>query len=288
MSIATYGAARIAASAASTSARVRSVVYCPLPAAAVTQSGSATAAGAGSSAAAAGALAASCATMSCTSPRKRLKPSCSNSGSSTCVRGGRTRQVSRSSASGTSRRSVTSWRLRSNRSAAARRFSPRLPRISSAWAIRLASVSYSASSCAAVFGPIPGTPGTLSVLSPVRVCRSITWSGRTPLLANRPAGSRTVSCCTSTITTRSVSSCSRSLSRETMRNSICSWSATCAANVAITSSASNPGAAKTGMPNASINSRTRAIWGTRSSGVGRRVALYSGKISPRKPSPSES
>ena len=50
-------------------------------------------------------------------------------------------------------------------------------------AARASSVSRSpnsSSSCAAVFGPMPGTPGTLSTESPVSACRSIIFSGGTP------------------------------------------------------------------------------------------------------------
>ena len=48
---------------------------------------------------------------------------------------------------------------------------------------RASSVSRSpnaSSNCAAVFGPMPGTPGTLSTESPVSACRSIIFSGGTP------------------------------------------------------------------------------------------------------------
>ena len=48
---------------------------------------------------------------------------------------------------------------------------------------RLSSVSrspYSPINCAAVFTPMPGTPGTLSVESPISACTSITLSGPTP------------------------------------------------------------------------------------------------------------
>ncbi len=39
---------------------------------------------------------------------------------------------------------------------------------------------YSATSPLAIFGPMPGTPGTLSTLSPISACTSITFSGPTP------------------------------------------------------------------------------------------------------------
>ncbi len=52
---------------------------------------------------------------------------------------------------------------------------------------RASSVSrspYSPISCAAVFTPMPGTPGTLSVESPISDCTSITLSGVTPNFSN--------------------------------------------------------------------------------------------------------
>ncbi len=39
-------------------------------------------------------------------------------------------------------------------------------------------------SCAAVFTPMPGTPGTLSDESPISDCTSITLSGVTPNFSN--------------------------------------------------------------------------------------------------------
>jgi hypothetical protein len=52
--------------------------------------------------------------------------------------------------------------------------------ISSARASRVSRSPYSSMSCAAVFTPMPGTPGTLSVESPARACTSTTLSGVTP------------------------------------------------------------------------------------------------------------
>ena len=49
--------------------------------------------------------------------------------------------------------------------------------ISEARASRVSRSPYSASSCAAVFTPMPGTPGTLSTESPASDCTSITLSG---------------------------------------------------------------------------------------------------------------
>ena len=67
-------------------------------------------------------------------------------------------------------------------------------------------------------------------------------------------------------------SCTRSVSSVTIQVSMPS-AAVFVAIVPATSSASKPGASYTGIANASSISRTRAICGSRSSGVSRRVAL---------------
>ena len=67
-------------------------------------------------------------------------------------------------------------------------------------------------------------------------------------------------------------SCTKSVSSVTIQVSTPS-SAARAAIVPATSSASKPGASCTGMAKASSSSRTRAICGSSSSGVSRRVAL---------------
>jgi hypothetical protein len=77
--------------------------------------------------------------------------------------------------------SVTSWRESSTSSRFATMFSRRLTcLISEARASSVSRSPNSSRSCAAVFGPMPGTPGTLSVESPVSACRSIIFSGGTP------------------------------------------------------------------------------------------------------------
>ena len=50
----------------------------------------------------------------------------------------------------------------------ARRFSPILPLTSSAWAMTSSKLPYCTMSALAFLGPMPGTPGMLSELSPLR------------------------------------------------------------------------------------------------------------------------
>ncbi len=84
---------------------------------------------------------------------------------------------------------------------------------------RASSVSrspYSPISCAAVLTPMPGTPGTLSVESPISDCTSITLSGGTPNFSITSARPIRLSFMVSYMTTRSFTSCIRSLSDDTM------------------------------------------------------------------------
>ena len=107
---------------------------------------------------------------------------------------------------------------------------------------------YCWSHLAAVFGPTPGTPGTLSTVSPTSAWKSTTWSGRTPQSAIDPGrvehlafGLRRLR-----IFTFSVTSCRQSLSvvqRKTSSPRAAAWPAT----VAMMSSASNPGTIRNGM-----------------------------------------
>ena len=84
---------------------------------------------------------------------------------------------------------------------------------------RLSSVSrspYSPISCAAVFTPMPGTPGTLSLESPISDCTSITFSGGTPNFSITSSRPIRLSFMVSYMTTVGPTSCIRSLSEETM------------------------------------------------------------------------
>ena len=71
-------------------------------------------------------------------------------------------------------------------------------------------------SCAAVLTPMPGTPGTLSVESPIRDCTSITFSGGTPNFSTTSGMPILRSFIVSYMTTQSFTSCIRSLSEDTM------------------------------------------------------------------------
>ena len=72
------------------------------------------------------------------------------------------------------------------------------------------------SSCAAVFGPIPGTPGTLSTESPISACASISLSGVTPNFSITSGGPIGFCLIGSSISTPGRSNCIRSLSDDTM------------------------------------------------------------------------
>ena len=71
-------------------------------------------------------------------------------------------------------------------------------------------------SCAPVFTPMPGAPGTLSTGSPARDCTSTTCSGPTPnfsITSSRPISLFFIG---SSISTLPVISCIRSLSEDTI------------------------------------------------------------------------
>ena len=71
-------------------------------------------------------------------------------------------------------------------------------------------------SAAAVFTPIPATPGTLSDESPASACTSITLSGPTPNLSRTCSGPILRFFMASSMVTPSPTSCIMSLSDETM------------------------------------------------------------------------
>ena len=75
---------------------------------------------------------------------------------------------------------------------------------------------YSVMSWAAVFTPMPGTPGTLSTLSPARACTSTTLSGATPNFSNTSPGPMGLFFSGSSIRTPGRTSCIMSLSDDTM------------------------------------------------------------------------
>ena len=120
----------------------------------------------------------------------------------------------------------------------ARRFSRSLGFFTlAALARTFSSVPYSLSRLAAVFSPTPGTPGMLSILSPVSASRSPTWRGGTPHFSSTSLGPYHFSYMESYERRESSTSCIRSLSPVTMTTS-----QPCArarrASVAMTSSAS--------------------------------------------------
>ena len=69
---------------------------------------------------------------------------------------------------------------------------------------------------AAVFTPIPGTPGTLSVESPISDCTSTTLDGGTPKRSITSASPSILFFIVSYMRTPGRTSCIRSLSEETM------------------------------------------------------------------------
>ncbi len=71
-------------------------------------------------------------------------------------------------------------------------------------------------SSAAVFGPMPGTPGTLSLESPISACTSITFEGGTPNFSITSGTPMRTSFIVSYMITHSFTSCMRSLSDDTM------------------------------------------------------------------------
>ena len=85
-----------------------------------------------------------------------------------------------STSSGRSRRIVASTFDARAWSACSRIDLPRAGESSSACAMTSSSEPYWATSWPAVLSPIPGIPGMLSEVSPLRPMKSGTWSGRTP------------------------------------------------------------------------------------------------------------
>ena len=127
------------------------------------------------------------------------------------------RRSSSGSGSGTSQHSSTSLRLMRAASAWASSMSRRLDGFMACAAASTPSTSPNSwTSWDAVLGPMPGTPGTLSTLSPMSACTSTTFSGGTPNFSITSAGPMGFCLIGSCITTRSPTSCIRSLSDDTM------------------------------------------------------------------------
>jgi len=114
-------------------------------------------------------------------------------------------------------------------------------------------------------------------------------SGGTPNLAFTPSASSVSGGLAIVLirVTRSVTSCARSLSPVEITTR---WPlpAPMRASVPIASSASMPGTSSTGQPSRRTTSWIGAIWARRSSGIGARLALYSGYHASRKVGPGAS
>ena len=168
-----------------------------------------------------------------------------------------------------------------------RNVSPILPPISLALAITPSRVLYAFNHLAAVLGPHFGIPGTLSTLSPVSARKSMIRSGGTPNFSSTPAGVSVVSLMVFTSVTLSVTSCAKSLSPVEISTDSPDASA-CFASVPMTSSASTPGTASSGNPNALIIACSGWICSRSSSGIFSRFALYSAYKSSRNVLPDAS
>ena len=189
---------------------------------------------------------------------------------------------------------VTRSRFIGSRASAVRRLSPTLPLIAAALAITPSRLPYSASHLAAVFGPHLSTPGTLSMASPISASRSTIWPARTPNLSITAASESMrlpLMVLTSATDPAPAAGCRTSWAKslspvEMVTSRPCA--AACSASVPITSSASTPCSRRIGMPSAATISIIGSICARSSSGIGGRLALYSGYISSRKVLPGAS
>jgi hypothetical protein len=146
-----------------------------------------------------------------------LKPCFSNHGISTFGSGFFFSKVAGSAGAGTSSLRVTSCLETRISSAFCSSDSRRLGcLISPVRSSNASRVPYSLISCAAVFTPMPGAPGTLSVESPASACTSMTLSGVTPNFSNTASGPSLIFLIGSIISTPGRISCIKSLSDETM------------------------------------------------------------------------
>ena len=171
---------------------------------------------------------------------RRRNSSCSNK----ACRRGRSASAGISSSSdkgnGTCRSSATSFHESRASAQWARMFSRRFFwGIAAALSSTASNEPQSRSNCAAVLGPMPGIPGILSAESPVKASRSWTFCGlSTSQRSHTSCGPYSLLRMVSIIQTRSLTSCIRSLSVETMLTSQPSRCCAAVASVAITSSAS--------------------------------------------------
>ena len=183
--------------------------------------------------------------------------------------GGRARMV----ASVFDRRAVSASRASVSRSF----FAPRSPLCSTrSRCSRIASTGpMRCTRAIAVFSPMPGTPGMLSIASPMRPRTSGTRSGSTPNRARTSATPMRRSRMVSYSVVRSSTSCIMSLSPVTMTVSMPAAVA-CVASVPMTSSASTPASSITGRRSAATSRRMYGICGRSSSGIGPAGLLVAG------------
>mmetsp|Transcript_12938 Transcript_12938/g.42348 ORF Transcript_12938/g.42348 Transcript_12938/m.42348 type:complete len:292 (-) Transcript_12938:62-937(-) len=145
------------------------------------------------------------------------------------------------------------------------------------------------SRAAAVFGPMPGMPGTLSLASPTSARKSTTCAGSTPLNLCRTAAASSMSFLRSSKTVTlvepigtplhvpppdGVTSWSRSLSEDTTQTLETPSVRARATAVAMRSSASVPYWERVGTPKHSAASRMRPICSLSASGIATRFSLY--------------
>jgi hypothetical protein len=186
--------------------------------------------------------------------------------------GWRRRSSSTVTGRGMSQRRVTSWCETRTVSRAASSASPFFPFTSAAWASTFSSDPNRLTSSAAPLGPMPGTPGMLSMLSPCRASTSATFSGGTPNFSRTSGGPMNRLRMVSSMKTRSPTTCMRSLSPEHMTTFMPASDAR-QASVAMTSSASTAGTITLGMPKVSTTRCSSSTCAARSGGMGGRPAL---------------
>ncbi len=135
-------------------------------------------------------------------------------------------------------------------------------------------------SLTAVFSPTPGTPGILSMESPIRARRSGICSGATPHFSFTAASSNTTRCPVraSSDSTRTFGPTSWSMSLSAVTSTTSTGrSRARSTSVPRTSSASKPGTSRSGSRRASNSRLTYGIWLLRSSGIPGRVLLVGGE-----------
>ena len=169
---------------------------------------------------------------------------------------------------------MTSCRAIGRKPKAERRFSPILPFTFSAFSIRPSTEPNSVIHLAAVFSPHFGTPGTLSILSPIRARKSMIFSGGTPNFFSTPSLFSQLLSLPIVFTRRTLSLTSWAKSLSPVAITTLKPSSTAFfVRVPMVSSASIPGTWRKGIPSFWTPSKIRGICTERSSGIGGRLAL---------------